>query len=309
MWNLAILEVWTTMANTIIPRSFGTHDGTFHADEVTACALLLLFDCIDRSKVVRTRDPAKLSCCEYVCDVGGVYDPKLKRFDHHQSEYQGSMSSAGMVWLYLKDQGVVDEPTYNFFNRSLIIGVDAHDNGRVAFELGTCTFSHVVSNFVPVVYDVAPEVQEAAFFQALDFVYGHLKRLLERYRYIQECREKVVECMAKKERYMLFEHAIPWMDSFFDLGGEDHPAVFVVMPSGGHWKLRGIPPNTEDRMQVRVPLPEAWAGLQDEELKKATGIPGAIFCHKGRFISVWETKEDALQALKKILTEEKITGY
>ena len=54
-------------------------------------------------------------------------------------------------------------------------------------------------------------------------------------------------------------------------------------------------------LKVRVPLPEAWAGLQDEELKKATGIPGAIFCHKGRFISVWETKEDALQALKKIL--------
>ena len=32
----------------IRPRSFGTHDGSFHADEVTACALLLLFDLIDR---------------------------------------------------------------------------------------------------------------------------------------------------------------------------------------------------------------------------------------------------------------------
>ncbi|MDF2550599.1 MAG: hypothetical protein K0S07_1666, partial [Chlamydiales bacterium] len=29
------------------PRSFGTHDGSFHADEVTACALLLLVDLID----------------------------------------------------------------------------------------------------------------------------------------------------------------------------------------------------------------------------------------------------------------------
>ncbi len=51
-------------------------------------------------------------------------------------------------------------------------------------------------------------------------------------------------------------------------------------------------------MKVRVPLPEAWAGLMDEELKKASGISGAIFCHKGRFISVWETKKDALRALK-----------
>ncbi len=31
------------MKEKIHPRSFGTHDGSFHADEVTACALLLLF--------------------------------------------------------------------------------------------------------------------------------------------------------------------------------------------------------------------------------------------------------------------------
>jgi uncharacterized UPF0160 family protein len=44
-------------------------------------------------------------------------------------------------------------------------------------------------------------------------------------------------------------------------------------------------------------LPKEWAGLLEDDLKKVTGIHGAIFCHKGRFISVWETKEDALQAL------------
>jgi uncharacterized UPF0160 family protein len=57
-------------------RSFGTHDGSFHGDEVTACALLLLFNLIDKDKIVRTRDMAVLGRCEYICDVGGVYDPK-----------------------------------------------------------------------------------------------------------------------------------------------------------------------------------------------------------------------------------------
>jgi len=52
---------------------------------------------------------------------------------------------------------------------------------------------------------------------------------------------------------------------------------------------------------VRLPLPEEWAGLLEDDLKKASEIPGAIFCHKGRFISVWETKEDAFKALKYIL--------
>ena len=139
----------------MLNRSFGTHDGSFHSDEVTACAILLLVGLIDRGKILRTREPKALEACEYVCDVGGIYDPKIKRFDHHQADYQGEMSSAGMIWLYLKDQKIIDEPTYHFFNRSLILGVDAHDNGRVVYEIGHCSFSQIVSNFVPVVYDAA----------------------------------------------------------------------------------------------------------------------------------------------------------
>ncbi len=51
-------------------------------------------------------------------------------------------------------------------------------------------------------------------------------------------------------------------------------------------------------MDVRRPLPSEWAGLLGDQLKEASGIEGAIFCHKGLFTSVWKTKEDALQALE-----------
>jgi uncharacterized UPF0160 family protein len=285
----------------MIKRSVGTHDGTFHADEVTACALLLTFGLVDRERIVRSRDPKVLEECEYVCDVGGIYDPALRRFDHHQSEYTGEMSSAGMICLYLKDQGIIDGPTYDFFCRSLILGVDAHDNGRVSPQTGICTFSQVVTNFVPPMYDAPQEEQTGAFFEAVDFVVGHLRRLFERFRYMLACREKVAASMKKQEKALFFEEAMPWMECFFEMGGETHPALFVVMPSGGHWKLRGIPPTLEERMKVRLPLPKEWAGLLDEELKRMSGIPGAIFCHKGRFISVWETKEDVLRALQVVL--------
>ncbi len=290
----------------MMKRSVGTHDGTFHADEVTACAMLLVFGLIDRDKIIRTRDLNVLADCEYVCDVGGIYDPAHKRFDHHQSEYAGELSSAGMVWLYLKDQGIVDERTYDFFNSSLILGIDAHDNGRFTPAPGTCTFSLVVSNFVPAMYDAPKELQNKAFFEALSFVEGHLRRLLERYHYIQSCREKVRAAMKKNEKYLLFDEPMPWIESFFELGGETHPALFVVMPSGGHWKLRAIPPSLEERMKVRLPLPQEWAGLLDEDLKRVSGIDGAIFCHKGRFISVWETKEDAMSALEYTLNKVKV---
>ena len=285
------------MQHSIALRSLGIHDGSFHADEVTACSLLLLFGLIDRDKVHRTRDPDVLERCDFVCDVGGIYDPKRRRFDHHQVDYQGSLSSAGMVLLYLKEEGLIDPLLYDSYNRTLILGVDAHDNGVAKLEMGTTSFSQVVSNFLPIEYDSPHSVMTDAFFRAVDFVVGHLDRLKKRFAYTAECQSLVKKAMQEAVHVLIFEESIPWMDNFFESGGEVHPAEFVIMPAGGHWKLRGIPPSLNDRMRVRRPLPESWAGLHEDDLKRVSGIKGAIFCHKGRFISIWETKEDALKAL------------
>lgn len=289
----------------MIPRSVGTHDGSFHADEVSACALLFVFNLIDRDKIFRSRDPEMLNRCEYVCDVGGIYDPARKRFDHHQVEYTGNLSSAGMILKYLFDQHIIDQKIYDYLNKTIIIGIDAHDNGVVLHQEGVTTFSHIIANFSPVVYGAEEGEHQSAFFGALDFAILYFRRLLERYHYIRASREKVAKAMASRSEALIFDEPIAWQDNFFELGGDTHPALFVVMPSQHHWKLRGIPPNPKDKMQVRLPLPEQWAGLRDEALKKVTGIPGAIFCHKGRFISVWETKEDALKALEQILKKRK----
>ena len=279
------------------PRSFGTHNGSFHADEVTACALLLLFDRIDRDKIQRTRDSDVLANCDYVCDVGGFYDVGKRRFDHHQVNYQGPLSSAGMILLYLREQGVISQHLYNAFNKMLIQGVDAHDNGKVSIEPGIATFSHVVSNFLPIEYEASDEEMNAAFFRAVDFVIGHLDRMRSRFEYTQQCAGIVKQTMIASRDALIFERSLPWMENFFELGGELHPAQFVIMPAGVHWKLRGIPPSLGERMKVRRALPEHWAGLHEKELQKVSGISGAIFCHKGRFISIWETKEDAIKAL------------
>jgi uncharacterized UPF0160 family protein len=290
----------------IIPRSVGTHDGTFHADEVTACALLILYDLVDQDKIFRTRDPDKLAMCEFVCDVGGEYVPAKKRFDHHQVSYKGDLSSAGMVLAYLRDSGKMDKSIFFFLNRSLVQGVDAHDNGKVNLEPGVCSFSQIISNFVPIHHDAPAEEQDSAFHLALEFVLGHLKRALDRFGYILQCREKVKAAMAENKKFLDFNESMPWIDTFFELQGQSHPAEFVIMPSGKHWKLRGIPPSNEERMKVRRPLPKQWAGLLEKELKEASGIEGAVFCHKGLFISVWKTKEDALRAMEYALQKEKV---
>lgn len=290
------------MTGKKIPRSFGTHDGSFHADEVTACALLLLFDLVDEEKIQRTRDRNRLSQCEYVCDVGGVYDPSQKLFDHHQAGYEGDLSSAGMVLLFLKERGDLSLGEYRHFHDSLIHGVDDHDNGKLPQIPGLCSYSHIIANFSPIPYDPPSDQQEKAFYEALAFAKGHVHRLLERYRYMQSCKEIVKTAMKQNHECLMFHRGIPWVELFFELGGENHSARFVIMPSGQHWTLRGIPPNLQNRMRVRLPLPSEWAGLLDEELQQASGIPGAIFCHKGRFVSVWENREDALKALQYTLS-------
>jgi uncharacterized UPF0160 family protein len=177
------------------------------------------------------------------------------------------------------------------------MGVDAHDNGIAKLEPGTCSFSQVVSNFLPIEYESENSVMNQAFFVAVDFVLGHLERLCKRHSYIADCKSIVQEKMKGSGYAMFFEEPIPWIENFFEMGGEFHPALFIIMPAGPHWKLRGIPPSMKERMQVRRPLPEHWAGLHEEALVEVSGIEGAVFCHKGRFLSIWKTKEDAIKAL------------
>lgn len=283
----------------IIKRSFATHDGSFHADEVCACALLLLFDLIDKDKIYRSRDPIEIAQCEYVCDVGGKYIPKLKRFDHHQKDYIGDLASAGMVLLYLKNAAFMDSRLYDHFNNSLIKFIDAHDVGKS--ETRSYSFSQIIANFIPIDYNASAKERLFSFFKAVDFTHGHLKRMQDRFLYSRKSIDIVKKAMYPKKKYMIIDQSIPWMDAFFELAGDTHPALFLVMPTQGHYKLRAIPPNSNSRMKVRMPLPFEWAGLHNDDLKKISKIDGAIFCHKGRFISIWETKQDAIKALKYVL--------
>lgn len=65
----------------------GTHDGTFHCDDVTACFMLKTLEKFKNHEIVRTRNPELLSKAEIVVDVGRELDIEKLRLDHHQRSF------------------------------------------------------------------------------------------------------------------------------------------------------------------------------------------------------------------------------
>ena len=96
-----------------MPLKIGTHSGTFHCDEVLACAMIKVLPEYRDAEIVRSRDPAELAPCDFVVDVGGVFDHGKKRYDHHQKDFAHTaatilkdkawntkLSSAGLVYVH-----------------------------------------------------------------------------------------------------------------------------------------------------------------------------------------------------------------
>ena len=67
--------------------TIGTHNNTFHCDDVTACYMLKTLDRFKDHDIVRTRDPDLLAQAEIVVDVGGELDVERLRLDHHQRSF------------------------------------------------------------------------------------------------------------------------------------------------------------------------------------------------------------------------------
>lgn len=68
-------------------------------------------------------------------------------------------------------------------------------------------------------------------------------------------------------------------------GIEANQATYVVYPdeTAANWRIQAVPV-TPESFESRKALPEAWRGLRDDELSKASGIEGGIFIHASGFI-------------------------
>jgi len=95
----------------------GTHNGTFHCDEVCAVWMLKQLPKYKDAKVVRSRSSDILADCDIVVDVGAVFDHSKCRYDHHQKEFTETfnsldstkpwttkLSSAGLIYVFYGEE-------------------------------------------------------------------------------------------------------------------------------------------------------------------------------------------------------------
>lgn len=275
-----------------------THSGPFHADDVLAWALIRTFFDSD-AELIRTRDQALIETADVVVDVGGLYDPPSLRFDHHQQEYTGPLSSAGMVLRWLEHSKRLTAPLAAELRTEIVDYVDDVDNGRRMPEAGIPCFAKLVDAYNQGCYTL--EEFDAGFRRAGQVAAGMVVGIRQRHEDRLASAAVVVSAMdearAAGRNVIFMERYHSWKDIYFDHDGVDHPTEFVLHPGlDGRWRAVAIPPVRGSFAQKRS-FPESWAGLRDAELSATTGVAGSLFCHKNRFIAVFTSKEGALEAM------------
>lgn len=283
-----------------------THSGPFHCDDVFAGALLRSF--LDPElRFVRTRDLASIAQADIAIDVGGEYDPARRRFDHHQRDYRGTLSSAGMVLAWLEAEGHVAAALAQTLRAQWVDYIDAVDIGARKPEADVPCLPSVIGSLC----------EQARGADEFDLRYGEAVQICSAILHgvrtshlrTEQARAAVGAAMARAvaegTRILDFDQHYKWKRTYFDQGGGDHPTDFALLPDGERWQLIAIPPS-HDSFDKKRPLPEAWAGLVDDALSEVVGVAGAKFCHKNRFIAVFASRDAALQAISRwgLATEE-----
>lgn len=287
-------------------KTIVTHDGKFHADEVFAVSALKLLE--PDALLVRTRNLERIAKGDYVVDVGGVYEPAINRFDHHQQAGAGVRGNGipyaafGLVWKKFGEQICGSADIALRVEIVLVAPIDANDNG---VDLSTPKYEGVspyaipdaVRSFIPT-FEEKEVSLDTRFTEVSRFAKQILEREIERARALVNGigQVRLAYETAMDKRLIVMDGDYSWKDT---LAGLPEP-IYVVHPQDDTWRLYCV--RTDPHLFVnRKDLPESWAGLRDEALAKVTGVPGAVFVHRNRFMAVVKSKEGALALAQKAL--------
>lgn len=286
-----------------------THSGTMHTDEVFATAFLDLY----KKDITLIRLP-QIDIDKIEKDVL-VYDIGRGKYDHHQDDAKTrengiKYSSFGLLFQefgkeYLKQLKIEDiEEVFNTIDKELVEGIDAVDNGvfpEINANFKVKTLDDIIKACNPSFGSNQDENEQ--FIKAVDIAKIIFQEIIHNIVGKVKAKKIILQKLKVTEKdYLELEEYIPYEETILK-NEEGNHILFALYPSNrGGWGIKTIKKSAEDKTD-RLSFPENWAGLENQELEKITGIKDVTFCHSGRFLMTCKTKEAAYKVLEKVLNQ------
>lgn len=315
-----------------------THNGTFHADEITACIIFKIID--PNAQIIRSRDEAELEKADYVIDVSGKYDLE-KHFDHHPKDFTLSRdngikyATAGLIWEKfggeLLKKLIAENPSVGEISDKIIANTialvdkkvmqytDITDNGQLdGFTASLCNCQNdgeqavyerlnqfymniPVSPYIIAMQNVrngTPEEQDIAFINTINALLPLYKNIF--FNTLLTCRdeEKVIKAYDGSEILWLNEK-LPWFDAVMNNWDVFTNCKIAIYPDHKNgWRIQSLPGSLASRFVNRCGAPLSWRGKEFAELNALAGTSTASFVHKTGFTGGADTKEDIIVMAK-----------
>ncbi len=307
-----------------------THDGTFHADETTACAIISYL--YDNFRVIRSRDPDVIEKADLIIDVSLKNDQK--HFDHHSKEFTKSRpngvryATAGLMWEkfgidFLKkivkkelpfrpDQSVIDK-AFERIDREMMVMTDLVDNGQLtdycakiadAKTEGEAAVRDRLNDFYQDVPDISyivamqnlpglsAEAQDQAFMGTVKLLRQIIVAAAINALTIESGIAKVIKAYTGGEILIIHER-LPWSQAVLNTPEVFAKCLLAVYPDrNGRWRVQSLPVSKAMRYKNRLTAPASWRGLQGADLDAATGLHNMNFIHRTGFTGGASTYDD-----------------
>jgi uncharacterized UPF0160 family protein len=290
-----------------------THNGSFHADDLFACAVLSMV--LQKSgikfEIIRTRDTNVVKNGDYVFDVGGIYDPKLNRFDHHQKNGAGYRShnnipyaSFGLVWKHFgMDLCDNNKDVWSIIDSKIVAPIDAIDNG---FDIAKPKYGNIMpygAEQVSLIFSPTWEEDESRVDDIFRDEVTRMVRILRREiqvaksdilgkHYIRKAyqnatNKEIIELSNTFPRYLYQDTLSSFKEPIYVIYESRHSKI---------WKIEAIQ-KSPTTLESRRPFPENWRGFLngDPQLVEITGVSDILFCHRNGFLLTVKSKEGALK--------------
>lgn len=247
-----------------------THAGTFHADEVSACALIktlhkLMFG--EDIPVVRTYSPSQQDMDDpdvIVLDIGRVFDPKVNLYDHHQN---AELPASNILVLdhVAPAYGGISIEEIAFLKSCIFTYISDVDTGKVVENKNSPpTINSIIrmcNNMPEIGFDVALTVAGVAISVAIETARRRLATRDAWNRFPRVCDVRINDTKV---------YPVGWQEL-----AEEEGVRFLVSPN----------PRVEGQYQVTS---------RDAEIWPIPPHPDQVFLHNSGFIAAYVSRQAAI---------------